>query len=325
MAAELGAALDFTSLLYARSRVVHAAASCGLDAIDVPYLDLDDEAGLALECRLVRDLGFTGKAAIHPRQLGPINAAFTPDAARIAYARKVIAAFETAKDGLVVVDGKLIELPVVRSARARLPSRRRPARREGTAWSQRRARSARSATGRPTGAASRTSRSATSTSTGPGGPSPRPTTPGSPSSTMNRHPLHFDREYARHTEFGQPIVNSALTLAVVTGMSVADVSQQAIANLGWTDIRMPAPVFNGDTLYAESEVLEKRESRSRPDPGHRDHRDPRLQGRRHAGHGVQAHHAGPQEGAQRRGPDRGRLNRRRCEGDRVLRYPRDTA
>jgi itaconyl-CoA hydratase len=85
--------------------------------------------------------------------------------------------------------------------------------------------------------------------------------------TMNRHPLHFDREYARHTEFGQPIVNSALTLAIVTGMSVADVSQQAIANLGWTDIRMPAPVFNGDTLYAESEVLEKRASRSRPTQG----------------------------------------------------------
>jgi itaconyl-CoA hydratase len=85
--------------------------------------------------------------------------------------------------------------------------------------------------------------------------------------TMNQHPLHFDREYARHTEFGQPIVNSALTLAVVTGMSVSDVSQKAIANLGWTDIQMPAPVFNGDTLYAESEVLEKRESRSRPTQG----------------------------------------------------------
>jgi (S)-citramalyl-CoA lyase len=120
MAAELGCAMDFTSLLYARSRVVHAAASCGLDAIDVPYLDLEDEAGLALECRLVRDLGFTGKAAIHPRQLGPINATFTPDAARIAYARRVIEAFETAQDGLVVVDGKLIELPVVRSARRTL-------------------------------------------------------------------------------------------------------------------------------------------------------------------------------------------------------------
>jgi citrate lyase beta subunit len=120
MAAELGSAMDFTALLYARSRVVHAAASCGLDAIDVPYLDLEDEAGLALECRRVRDLGFTGKAAIHPKQLGPINAAFTPDGARIAHAQKVIAAFEGATDGLVVVDGQLIELPVVRSARRTL-------------------------------------------------------------------------------------------------------------------------------------------------------------------------------------------------------------
>jgi acyl dehydratase len=85
--------------------------------------------------------------------------------------------------------------------------------------------------------------------------------------TMNQHPLHFDREYARHTEFGRPIVNSALTLAIVTGMSVSDVSQKTIANLGWTDIRMPAPVFAGDTLYAESEVLEKRESKSRPTQG----------------------------------------------------------
>ena len=85
--------------------------------------------------------------------------------------------------------------------------------------------------------------------------------------TMNQHPLHFDREYARHTEFGQPIVNSALTLAIITGMSVSDVSQKTIANLGWTDIRMPAPVFHGDTLYAESEVLEKRASRSRPTQG----------------------------------------------------------
>ena len=85
--------------------------------------------------------------------------------------------------------------------------------------------------------------------------------------TMNQHPLHFDMEYARHSEFGRPLVNSALTLAIVAGMSVSDVSQQAIANLGWTDIVMPAPVFVGDTIYAESEVLEKRESKSRPTQG----------------------------------------------------------
>lgn len=85
--------------------------------------------------------------------------------------------------------------------------------------------------------------------------------------TMNQHPIHFDEEYAKQTEFGKPLVNSTLTLAIVVGMSVQDVSQNAVANLGWTDIAMPAPVFNGDTLYAESQVLEKRESRSRPGQG----------------------------------------------------------
>lgn len=85
--------------------------------------------------------------------------------------------------------------------------------------------------------------------------------------TMNTHPLHFDTEYARASEFGKPLVNSAFTLSVVTGMSVSDTSQKAIANLGWTDIRLTAPVFVGDTIYAESEVLEKRQSKSRPHQG----------------------------------------------------------
>ena len=116
MAAELGSAMDFTSMLYARSRVVHAAASHGLDAIDVPYLDLEDPEGLLEECRLVQALGYTGKAMIHPKQLAAVNSAFTPDAARIAYAKRVIEAFEQSADGLVVIDGKLIEIPVVRIA-----------------------------------------------------------------------------------------------------------------------------------------------------------------------------------------------------------------
>ena len=85
--------------------------------------------------------------------------------------------------------------------------------------------------------------------------------------TMNQHPIHFDAEYARYTEFGKPIVNSALTLSIVVGMSVSDISQKAIANLGWTDIEMPNPVFPGDTLYAETQVLSKRISKSRPTQG----------------------------------------------------------
>lgn len=85
--------------------------------------------------------------------------------------------------------------------------------------------------------------------------------------TMNKHPLHFDAAYAAHSEFKKPLVNSAFTLSVVAGMSVSDVSQKTIANLGWNDIRLTAPVFVGDTIYAESEVLAKRESRSRPTAG----------------------------------------------------------
>lgn len=85
--------------------------------------------------------------------------------------------------------------------------------------------------------------------------------------TMNQHPLHFDAEYAKDTEFGRVIVNSCLTLSMVVGMSVADVSRAAIANLGWNDIRLPAPVFVGDTLYARSEVLRARLSASRPNAG----------------------------------------------------------
>ena len=85
--------------------------------------------------------------------------------------------------------------------------------------------------------------------------------------TMNKHPLHFDNAYAAKSEFKKPLVNSCLTLSIVAGMSVSDVSQKAIGNLGWNDVRLTAPVFVGDTIYAESEVLSKRESASRPGQG----------------------------------------------------------
>ena len=85
--------------------------------------------------------------------------------------------------------------------------------------------------------------------------------------TMNQHPMHCDHAFAAKSEFGKPLVNSGLTLAIVVGMTVADVSGKAIANLGWSDIKLLAPVHPGDTVYAESEVLEKRESKSRPTQG----------------------------------------------------------
>ena len=85
--------------------------------------------------------------------------------------------------------------------------------------------------------------------------------------TMNQHPLHFDAEYASKSEFGKPLVNSCLTLSIVAGMSVSDISQKTIANLGWDKIKLTSPVFVGDTLYAESIVISKRESKSRSNQG----------------------------------------------------------
>ena len=85
--------------------------------------------------------------------------------------------------------------------------------------------------------------------------------------TQNTNPIHVDHAYAARTEFARPLVNSTFTLALVTGQSVADVSQNVLANLGWDEVRLPHPVFEGDTIYSQSEVLEKRESQSRPNAG----------------------------------------------------------
>ena len=115
MAAELRVEPTWGPLLYARSRAVHAAASAGLDFIDVPFLDLDDMDGLSTEAQACVQLGMTGKAAIHPKQIAVINKHFTPSAEEIARARRVIEAFENGDSGLVVIDNKLIEKPVLRS------------------------------------------------------------------------------------------------------------------------------------------------------------------------------------------------------------------
>ncbi len=85
--------------------------------------------------------------------------------------------------------------------------------------------------------------------------------------TNNSHQIHINADYAARTEFGRPLVVSTLTLAIVTGLTVPDVSQNAVANLGWDEVRLPAPVFAGDTLYASSEVIAVRPSRSRPGQG----------------------------------------------------------
>jgi citrate lyase beta subunit len=114
MATELHCQNAWEPLLYARSRVVHAAASAGLDVIDVPYLDLDDHEGMVTEAKQAKALGFSGKGSVHPKQIAALNYVFTPSAEETARARRIIETFEEADTGLVVIDGKLIEKPVLR-------------------------------------------------------------------------------------------------------------------------------------------------------------------------------------------------------------------
>ena len=115
MSADLRAEKTWETLLYARSAVVHAAARNGLDLLDVPWLNLGDPDGLRVEARAAAALGFTGKAAIHPNQIPAINEIFSPSPAEIERARRIIAAFRENTTGLLVVDGELIELPVLRT------------------------------------------------------------------------------------------------------------------------------------------------------------------------------------------------------------------
>jgi len=114
MAAELRCKNAWDPLLYARSRVVHAAAAVGIDAIDVPFLDLEALDRMKDEAVLARNLGFSGKGSIHPKQIKILNEIFTPEKELVDYAERVIRAFEEADTGLVVIDGKLIEKPVLR-------------------------------------------------------------------------------------------------------------------------------------------------------------------------------------------------------------------
>ena len=118
--------------------------------------------------------------------------------------------------------------------------------------------------------------------------------------TLNANPIHFDAEYASRTEFKKPLVNSCLTLALVTGQSTIDLTMNAVANLSWDEVRMPNPLFEGDTVYSRSEVLDARESKSRPAAGHRPSENDRRQPARYNGHGVQADVHGVEAGTRPR-------------------------
>ena len=120
MAAELRCEHKWENLVYARSKLVHAGASIGVDVIDVPYLDLENMDEMKKEAELAKNLGFTGKGSIHPKQIGILNEVFTPSKEEISHAKRIVDQFNESNTGLVVIDGKLIEKPVLREMQRKI-------------------------------------------------------------------------------------------------------------------------------------------------------------------------------------------------------------
>ncbi len=116
LSAELGSRITWDAMFVHRSSMVLACGLTGITPIDSPYLNIKDETGLIKECQKVREMGYTGKLCIHPSQLGPVNKSFTPTEEEIAHARKVVKILETQGSGAIMVDGKMIDMPVIKSA-----------------------------------------------------------------------------------------------------------------------------------------------------------------------------------------------------------------
>jgi itaconyl-CoA hydratase len=227
LAADLGADAAWEPLAFARSRLVAASALHAVMPIDSPFFDIHDERGLREETGRAVALGFEAKAAIHPNQIAIINAALTPTEAAVAKARAIIAEN-------ILPAYKTVSERRYRETNGLYYEDFEP----GDVFEHR--------PGRTVLDVDNTYFTLL---------------------TLNIQPVHFDAAYAAKTEWKKPLVDSTFTLALLTGMSVRTVCAKVVANLGWDKVKATHPVFAGDTLYAESTVLHKRESKSRPTQG----------------------------------------------------------
>ena len=276
LSAELDAQFNWEGLLSARGRLVNAAKSAGLQAWDVPNVDLSSDEGLA-----ARDAQGAG-ARLRLQDRDP-SAADRDDPRRLHADPGRDRVGDRAPEGRAGRPGQR-RLPVPGKDGRRAAAARRPA--ASPSWRARPEFPPPSASTHKEPSmvqtAKRVGENRTRESFGryyedfavgeiyehrPGRTISETDNTWFTLLTMNTHPMHFDAEYAKASEFGKCIVCSPLTVALMVGMSVTDVSQKAIANLGWTDIKLTHPLFAGDTLYAESEVMDKRESGSRPGAG----------------------------------------------------------
>lgn len=275
LAVDLRAELAWEPMLVARARIVQAAAAAGIGAIDVPHVDIADDAGLARDLARVKALGFTGKLAIHPKQVKPIQDAFTPTPEEAARAAGIVAAFARSGGNVVEFQGKMVEGPIVKMQERILTL----ARRAGVGEARAQARPAPESPG-PFSAyfiggtdrfVERYGLDFEDFAAGqrfrhrPGVTITQQDNLDESADTLNTAMIHFDAHYAAQTVFKRPLVVSTITLQRVIGLGSKTFGKRR-AIREFKEIAMTAPVFGGDTLYAESEIKSV-ESGADPDCG----------------------------------------------------------
>lgn len=279
LSAELGAKQNKTKegvyldvFRHCRVQCLLAAKAAGVGAVDGVYTDLRDAAGLRSECEDAVASGFDGKMTIHPDQVAVVNAAFTPSPEDAEEAAELLAAFEaSAQSGALRFKGKMVDMPHIRRAqriaeKARAAGVALPASSPETSSTASAVRPARTDVHHGMYLEDFTegqviphalTRTVTETD------NILFTT-----ATLNPAALHLDYEAAKGTQFGKPLVNSMFTVALLVGISVLETTHgTAVANLGFEEVVFPKPVFYGDTIRAETEVLNVRPSASKPTQG----------------------------------------------------------
>lgn len=291
---EVGCDANSDAIKNAQIAIVKACAKANIQSLDSPFFDLKNTPNFIEDVKHARSLGFGGKCAIHPSQISVINSIFMPSKEEI---EKAVEILKIAEQGVGVLDGKMIDEAYTKSARRVLE-------RAGVLKKQERSSSMPVLKVDLSGIELSTKNQHTTMSTNDTADSIKQYMKISDNVyreqsglywddfkvgdvfehrpgrtvldvdnvwftllTMNTQQVHFDQEYADKTEWKKLLVDSTFTLALVTGMSVKTVSAKVVANLGWDKVKMPKPVFAGDTIYAVSKVISKRESKKRPTQG----------------------------------------------------------
>jgi acyl dehydratase len=263
------------SLLMPRAQIALAARGAGIEALDTPYLDLDDTQGLSAHAETGRAFGMSGMLIISPRQIRTVHDVYSPSAEEIDSAREMVrlaAQMREAGHGYAVSNHLLVSPSREKEARATLAR---------AAFFERHGEGSEQAT-RPVARDLQVGEEEMTVNFGryfedfqvgatikhyPGRTISESDNLLFCMLTMNHHPLHIDAEFAARTQHGRPLVVGTLVFSLVVGLTVADISGHAIANLEYSEVKHLGPTFYGDTLYAETRVLDKRESRSKPDRG----------------------------------------------------------